>query len=104
MEDRWISQILERESKREKLSNITYAIQQVCLYMHDPREPYLTALKWILWYVCGTLDHGLQLRVSTTAQLTAYTDADWTGCPVTRWSTSGYCVFLEDNLLLWSAK
>ncbi|GJZ30301.1 ribonuclease H-like domain-containing protein [Tanacetum coccineum] len=37
-------------------------------------------------------------------QLSAYTDADWAGCPVTRWSTSGYWVFLGDNLLSWSAK
>ncbi|GJR12521.1 ribonuclease H-like domain-containing protein [Tanacetum coccineum] len=29
--------------------------------MHDPREPYLTTLKRILWYVHGTLDHGLHL-------------------------------------------
>ncbi|GKA56349.1 ribonuclease H-like domain-containing protein [Tanacetum coccineum] len=72
--------------------------------MHDPRKPHLVALKRILWYVRGTLDHGLQLHVSTTTQLTAYTDADWAGCPVTRRSTSGYCVFLGDNLLSWSAK
>ncbi|GKF28251.1 ribonuclease H-like domain-containing protein, partial [Tanacetum coccineum] len=45
-----------------------------------------------------------QLHISSTAQLTAYTDADWAGCPVTRRSTSGYCVFLGDNLLSWSAK
>ncbi|GJX41218.1 ribonuclease H-like domain-containing protein [Tanacetum coccineum] len=84
--------------------DISYAVQQVCLYMHDPREPHFTALKRILRYVRGTLDHGLQLHVSSTAQLTAYTDADWAGCPVTRRSTSGYCVFLGDNLLSWSAK
>ncbi|GJU55942.1 ribonuclease H-like domain-containing protein [Tanacetum coccineum] len=33
-----------------------------------------------------------------------YTDADWAGCPSTRRSTSGYCVFLGDNILSWSAK
>nr|GEZ30696.1 hypothetical protein [Tanacetum cinerariifolium] len=39
-------------------------------------------LKRIIWYVRGTLDHGLQLHVSTTTQLTPYTDADWAGCPL----------------------
>ncbi|GJV43557.1 ribonuclease H-like domain-containing protein [Tanacetum coccineum] len=36
--------------------------------------------------------------------LIAYYDADWAGCPATRRSTSGYCVFLSDNLLTWSSK
>nr|GEU47082.1 ribonuclease H-like domain-containing protein [Tanacetum cinerariifolium] len=76
----------------------------VCLDMHDPCDPHFTALKRILRYVRGTLDYGLQLHVSPTTQLSAYTDADWDGCPVTRRSTSGYCVFLDDNLLSWSAK
>nr|GEV55361.1 ribonuclease H-like domain-containing protein [Tanacetum cinerariifolium] len=82
----------------------TYAVQQVCLYMHDSREPYFSALKRILWYVQGTLDYGLQLFLSTTDSLIAYSDADWAGCPTTRRSTSGYCVFLGNNLLSWSSK
>ncbi|GKE02113.1 ribonuclease H-like domain-containing protein, partial [Tanacetum coccineum] len=76
----------------------------VCLYMHDPRDPHFTALKRIIRYVRGTLDYGLQLHVSSTTQLNAYTDVDWAGCPVTRRSTSGYCVFLGDNLLSWYVK
>ncbi|GJZ44478.1 ribonuclease H-like domain-containing protein [Tanacetum coccineum] len=84
--------------------DISYVVQQICLYMHDPRDLHFTALKRILRYVRGTIDHGLQLHVSSTSQCTAYTDVDWVGCPVTRRSTSGYCVFLGDNLLSWSAK
>ncbi|GJV36352.1 ribonuclease H-like domain-containing protein [Tanacetum coccineum] len=76
----------------------------ICLYMHDPRDPHFSALKRILRYVRRTIDHGLQLHVLSTSQLTAYTDADWAGCLVTRRSTSGYCVFLGDNHLSWSAK
>ncbi|GKC38531.1 ribonuclease H-like domain-containing protein [Tanacetum coccineum] len=84
--------------------DISYAVQQVCLHMHDPREPHFSALKRILRYVRGTLDYGLQLFSSSTTSLVAYSNADWVGCPTTRRSTSGYCVFLGNNLLSWSAK
>nr|GEV45455.1 putative reverse transcriptase domain-containing protein [Tanacetum cinerariifolium] len=77
---------------------------QACLYMHDSRETHYAILKCIICYIHGTIDHGLQLHVSFTTQLTAYTDADWAGCLTIRCSTLGYCVFLGDNLLSWSAK
>ncbi|GJZ54580.1 ribonuclease H-like domain-containing protein, partial [Tanacetum coccineum] len=76
----------------------------ICLYMHDPRKPHFATLKRVLRYVKGILDLGLHLYASATTSLVGYTDADWAGCPSTRRSTSGYCVFLGDNLLSWSAK
>nr|GEX18167.1 ribonuclease H-like domain-containing protein [Tanacetum cinerariifolium] len=84
--------------------DISYAVQQVCLHMHDLREPHFTALKRILRYVRGILKFGLQLYSSSTIGLVAYSDADWDGFPTTRRSTSGYCLFLGNNLLSWSAK
>ncbi|GJV58862.1 ribonuclease H-like domain-containing protein [Tanacetum coccineum] len=62
----------------------------ICLYMHDPRDSHFHALKSILCYVCGTIDHDLQLHVSSTSQLTTFTNADWAGFPVIRKSTSRY--------------
>jgi len=84
--------------------DIAYAVQQVCLHMHDPREPHLAALKRILRYIRGTLHLGLLLRPSTQSDLLVYSDAHWAGCPDTRKSTSGYAVFLGDNLVSWSSK
>ncbi|GJZ99814.1 ribonuclease H-like domain-containing protein [Tanacetum coccineum] len=63
--------------------DLSYAVQQICHYMHDPRAPHLAALKRILRYVQGTLDLGLRLYASSTTSLVGYTDADWAGCPST---------------------
>ncbi|GKD92237.1 ribonuclease H-like domain-containing protein [Tanacetum coccineum] len=67
---------------------------------------YLTFIRPDISYAVqqGTLDYELQLFSSSTTDLFAYSDADWVGCPTTRRSTSGYCVFLGNNLLFWSFK
>jgi hypothetical protein len=56
--------------------DITYAVQQICRHMHDPREPHLTALKRLLRYLRGTIDYDLLLHRSSSAELVVYTDAD----------------------------
>ncbi|GKA16999.1 ribonuclease H-like domain-containing protein, partial [Tanacetum coccineum] len=70
--------------------DLSYVVQQICLYMHDPREPHLAALKCILRYVQGTLDLGLHLYSSSTTSLVGYTDVDWAGCPSTRSAEAEY--------------
>jgi len=39
--------------------DITFAVNQVCQFMHDPRELHIQAAKRILRYVKGTLADGL---------------------------------------------
>jgi hypothetical protein len=75
--------------------DIAYAVQHVCLHMHTPREPHLTAVKRILRYLHGSLDYDL---------IWPSPSSDWVGCPDTRWSTSDYVVFLGANLVSWSSK
>ncbi|XP_066333938.1 uncharacterized mitochondrial protein AtMg00810-like [Miscanthus floridulus] len=84
--------------------DIAYAVQQICLHMHDPRETHLIAAKGILRYLQGTISYGLVIPRSAPTQLVIYTDADWAGCPDTRRSTSGYAVFLGGSLVSWSSK
>ena len=85
--------------------DLVYAVQQVCLFMDDPREPHFALVKLILRYVKGTLSSSLQIGTDPVATLTAYSDADWAGCLDSRHSTSGYCVYLRLNigrLHMWS--
>lgn len=84
--------------------DISYVVQQICLFMHNPIDIHMHALRRILRYIQGTKHYGLHLYPSSTTSLISYTDADWGGCPNTRHSTSGYCVYLGDNLLSWSSK
>jgi hypothetical protein len=62
------------------------------------------AMKRILRYLQGTPDYRLLLCCSSSCDLVVYMDADYDGCPDTHRSTSGYAVFLGDNLVSWSAK
>ncbi|XP_014660828.1 uncharacterized protein LOC106804376 [Setaria italica] len=61
-------------------------------------------VKRILRYVKDTWDVGLHIGAGPVDSLTAYSDADWAGCPDSRRSTSGYCVYLGDTLVSWSSK
>jgi len=85
-------------------SDLAYAVQQVYLFMHNPRESHLALVKRILLYVKGTLSVSLHIGIGPVDKLIAYSDADWVGCPDSRRSTSGFCVFLGDNLVSWSSK
>jgi hypothetical protein len=66
--------------------------------MHAPRTPHLALVKCVLRYVRGILEFGLHLRASSSTTLTAYSDADWAGCPDSRYSTPGSCVYYEKNI------
>ena len=81
---------LKTKDTNKCYSNISYVVQQICLYMRDPRNSHFLALKLIIWYIQGTLSLGLHLSN------VAYLD--------TRWSTSHYCVYFGDNLISKSAK
>nr|GEW23878.1 ribonuclease H-like domain-containing protein [Tanacetum cinerariifolium] len=93
-----------RRTPVDTVSKLGDDAQHVCLYMHDHRQPCFSALKRVLRYVRGTMDYVLQLFSSSTIDLAAYLDADWAGCPTTQRSTSGYYVFLGNNVLSWSSK
>jgi hypothetical protein len=84
--------------------DLSYAVQQVCLFMHAPRDSHYQLIKRILRYIKGTSHYGLKIHRSSSMELIAYSDADWAGCPDTRKSTSGFCVFIGNNLVSWSSR
>nr|GEX02802.1 ribonuclease H-like domain-containing protein [Tanacetum cinerariifolium] len=52
----------------------------------------------------GTIQTIISFGYFSTFSSSSTGYADWAGFPTTRRSTSGYCVFLVNNLLSWSSK
>ena len=71
--------------------------------MHSPTDVHLAAAKRILCYIKGSLYCGLLFQPGSL-HLQAYADADWTGDPINRRSTSGYVVFLGSTPITWVSK
>ena len=84
--------------------DISYSVNKVCQFLHSPTNIHWTAVKWILRYLQGTTTHGLLLRRSPSMMLSAFSDADWAGCPDDRRSTGGHAVFLGGNLVAWNSR
>ena len=83
---------------------ISFAVNKVCQFMHNPLEVHWQAAKRILRYLAGTMHFGLHFTKSKALSITAFCDADWGFDLDDRKSTSGYCVFLGNNLVSWSSK
>ncbi|XP_019156970.1 PREDICTED: uncharacterized protein LOC109153570 [Ipomoea nil] len=84
--------------------DLSYSVNRLCQFMHSPTDDHWALLKRVLRYIKGTQDYGLRLSPSPSSDLHAYTDSDWAGCPVDCKSTSGYAVFLGDNLVSWVSR
>jgi hypothetical protein len=83
---------------------VSFAVNKVCQFLQRPIIHHWTAVKRILRYLKHTLFHGLLIRCHSPAQLHAYSDADWAGCPDDRRSIGGYYIFLGSNLISWSSR
>jgi hypothetical protein len=84
--------------------DIAFSVNKVCQFLHAPTTVYWTSVKRILRYLRGTTSLGLRLSRSSSTVISAFSDADWAGCPDDRRSTGGFAVFLGSNLVSWSAR
>ncbi|OMO95913.1 hypothetical protein CCACVL1_05180 [Corchorus capsularis] len=86
--------------------DISFSVNKLAQFMHQPTEVHWQTLKCILRYLKGTLDTGLLLSNSDSnskhfMDLRAYADADWAGDTSDRKSTSAFLVYLNGNLISW---
>lgn len=84
--------------------DISYTVHVLSQFMYSPIDVQYQAAIRVLRYLSGSSSQSIFLTNTSNAQLTAYCDSDWAGCPTTRRSTSGFCILLGTSPLSWKAK
>jgi hypothetical protein len=84
--------------------DLAFAVNKVCQYLHALTTAHLIAVKQILRYVRGTDDLGLCIVKSPSLMVSGFLDVDWAGSLDDRRSLRGFAVFLDANLVSWSAR
>jgi hypothetical protein len=84
--------------------DISFAVSVVSRYIHDPREGHMDAVYQILRYLKNASGKRLIFRKNGHLNIEGYCDSDWASCSDDRKSTSGYCMFIGDNLVSWKSK
>ena len=85
--------------------DIAYAVHCLSQHMHAPLQSHFNLGLRVLRYLKLAPGSGIGFSKSQTGyNVVAYSDSDWAKCPVTRRSVSGYCVFVNGNLVSWKSK
>ena len=83
--------------------DIAFSVHQLFQFMSHPTSTHFEVAKRFLRYIKGTLHFGISFTPGPLT-LTVFSDADWTGDPKNRRSTTRLLVFPGPNPISWSAK
>ena len=84
--------------------NISFPVSVVSHFLQSPYNSHWDIVICIPRYIKGTPGQGVLYENRGHTQVIGYCDANWASSPIDRRSTSGYCVFIEGNLISWKSK
>lgn len=84
--------------------DIVFAVNKLSQFMTEPKANHLHAVHHVLQYLRTAPCQGIMFSSKPSLPISAYADADWGICIVTRKSTTGFCVFIGDSLVTWKSK
>lgn len=87
-----------------KRPDISYAVSVVSQFMQKP-QTHWTAIIRILKYLKSTPKQGIFYKKGgNPLEVQCYVDSDWAGSTFDRRSTSGFCIAIGGNMIVWKSK
>ena len=86
--------------------DLAYGLSMVSRFISDPGNEHWSAVKWILRYLKGTMDVGLEYNNNSDNQVedvTGYVDSDYAGSIDTRRSITGYAFTVLGGCVSWKS-
>lgn len=84
--------------------DIAFSVHILTQFMQHPTSDHMDAAVKLLRYINSNPGQGILLASSSAATLQAYCDSDWATCPMSRRSTTGFCVLLGSSPISWKTK
>ena len=84
--------------------DLQFGAKEICRWMASPTELSWTALKRLCRFLVGLPRLVYRYPWQEANSVEVYSDTDWSGCPITRKSTSGGCIMIGAHVLkTWSS-
>ena len=84
--------------------DLSFSVNLLARFAHNPGKAHWNALKHVLGYIKGTLNHGIMYRAGTTLNPVGYVDSNFAGCKNTRRSTEGNIFVVAGGPVSWETK
>ena len=85
-------------------AELTYPIKVASMRTHDHGKAAWMWCKQILGFLRKNPYQFLVLRFPSSPTVNTDSDSDYSKCPETRKSLSGYCIFIGDSLIAWGCE
>ncbi|MBW0534710.1 hypothetical protein O181_074425, partial [Austropuccinia psidii MF-1] len=84
--------------------DLSYSISALSQFLENPGITHWNLFLHVLKYLKGTSEFGLRYQKNLEKPIVAYSDADWGNCRITRRSTTGYLIKINNNLIIWKTR
>ena len=84
--------------------DIAFSVQYLSQFLQAPTQDHMTAALHTLRYIKNDPSQGLFFNDRDDYTLQAYCDSDWTQCPCTRRSISGFFIMMGGSPFSWKSK